>query len=240
MMNGRSTRFVSAGRRSGTWRLKRMLLSLIVVGALSFLTMGGTYAVLSSTTSNAGSTVATGTLTFNDQVNSGTVCASYGTGNTGNSNSACSALITSSTIENPGVPVTASVTITNNGSLDAGDLSLYMPSCTQGTTSGATTVGGGNPCSVSGAQFYVQETDSSGTPTTCWFPSGAGACAFVGSSLYVFDANYNSTASSLDLGSGPAHGQTRYFVIGMQLSATAGNALQGESATFPLTWHMTT
>jgi hypothetical protein len=232
----------SAGPTSSTWRLKKILASLIAIGALSSVTATGTLALLSSQASNARSSVASGTLTFDNTVNTGTACYSYsGPSSPGNVNTSCQALITSSTLNYPGVAITpVKVTITNDGSIGAAALSVYMPSCTAGPTPGAPSPGGADPCAASGAQFYIQETTSSGTPTTCWFPSAAGACTFVASSLHVFAINANSTTSALTLGSGPAHGQARYFQIGMELPSTASNALQGEEAVFGLTWHIST
>ena len=232
----------SAGPSSSTWRLKLVLAGLIAFGGLSSLTVTGTFALLTSEESNHGSSVASGTLTFTNTVNTGTACTSYGgPASPGNVNSSCDALITSATQNYPGTPITpVQVNIANNGSLDGADLSVYMSSCTASATPGAPAPGGANPCATNGAQFYVQETTSTGTPTTCWFPSAAGSCAFAANSLRVFATNYTSATSSLDLGAGPAHGQTRYFRIGMQLPSNASNALQGEMAVFNLTWHLST
>lgn len=232
----------SAGPKSSTWRLKKILASLIAVGALTSVTATSTFALLNSQQSNARSSVASGTLTFDNTVNTGTACFSYGgPSSPGNVNDSCQALIASSTLNYPGVAITpVKVTITDDGSINAGDLSVYMPSCTAGSTPGAPSPGGANPCAASGAQFYIQETTSTGTPTTCWFPTGAGTCAFSASSLFVFAANFTSATSALDLGSGPAHAQARYFQIGMQLPSSASNALQGEEAVFGLTWHIST
>ena len=232
----------TSGPSSSTWRLKQMLAALIVFGGLSSLTATGTFALLTSQESNSRATVASGTFTFDNVVNTGTACFSYGgPSSPGNVNTGCQALITSSTLNYPGVAITpVKVTITNDGSLDAADLSVYMPSCAASATPGAPSPGGADPCATNGAQFYVQETTSTGTPTTCWFPSAVGACSFVASSLHVFAANYNATTSALDLGKGPVHATARYFLIGMQLPATASNALQGEAAVFGLTWHMST
>jgi hypothetical protein len=232
----------SAGPASSTWRLKKMLAALIVFGALSSVTATGTFALLTSEEANHGGSVSSGTLTFDNVVNTGTACFSYGgPSSPGNVNTSCQALITSATLNYPGVAITpVKVTITNDGSIDASDLSVYMPSCTAAVTPGAPTPGGADPCATNGAQFYIQETTSTGTPTTCWFPSAVGACAFAASSLHVFALNVNTTTSALDLGKGPAHATARYFLIGMQLPSTAGNALQGEEAVFGLTWHMST
>jgi hypothetical protein len=221
--------------------LKKLLASVMVLGAVGSLTVSGTYGLLNSEGSNPRSFVASGTLTFTNVVNTGTTCYSYsGPSSPGNVNSACQPLFTPATENYPGAAATAQVTIANNGSLDAADLSVYMPSCTATVTPSAPSPGGANPCGVAGAQLYVQETDLAGTPTTCWFPSGAGACPFAANSLFVFQANDNAPASALGLGAGPSHGQSRYFVIGMRLASNASNGLQGQAALFSLRWHVTT
>ena len=227
--------------------LKKVLASLIAVGALGSITATGTFALLTSQESNSRGTIASGTLVFDDVVNTGSDCFSYGAavdpvGNpNGNVNTGCQALLTSSTLNYPGVAITPiPVKITNTGSIDAASLSVYMPSCAQAATSGAPSPGGANPCAAGGAMFYVQEVTSTGTPTTCWFPSGTTTCAFVANALHAFAGNFNAPANALSLGSGPAHGQTRYFQIGMELPSTASNALQGEEAVFGLTWHTST
>jgi hypothetical protein len=218
--------------------LKKMLASVMVLGAVGSITVSGTYGMLNSEGSNPRSFVAAGTLTFTNVVNTGTTCYSYG--GSSNVNGACQPLFTPATENYPGAAATAQVTIANNGSLDAAGLSVYMPSCTTTITPGAPSPGGANPCAAAGAQFYVQETNASGTPTTCWFPSGAGACAFAANSLFVFQANDTAPASALDLAAGPAHGQSRYFAIGMRLASNASNALQGQAALFSLKWRVTT
>jgi hypothetical protein len=241
-----STRYrqvsASTGRTSSTWLLKKVLASLMVVGALTSVTVSGTFALLTSQESNARSAVASGTLTFSDTVNLGTCFSYIGGSSVNNVNSNCQAAITSSTLNYPGTPAVVPVTIANNGSLDAAGLSVYMPSCTMAATPGAPSPGGANPCAVNGAQFYIQETTQTGTPTTCWFPlpSAPGACAFTANSLQQFSANVNTTSSALSLGGGPAHNATRYFKIGLQLPTTASNSFQGEAAVFVLAWHLST
>ena len=231
----------SSGRHSSTWRLKKVLLSLIVLGGLSFFTLTSAYALLNAESRNIGSTISAGTLTFNNKVNLGSLCYSYtGPSSSGNVNTACDALFTSATQMYPGTAATSRVTIANDGSLDGNDLSVYMPTCTAVVTPTAPSPGGADPCAVAGAQFYIQETDSSFNPTNCKYPAAAGACAFAANTLFFFKSSANSAPTALDLGSGPAHAQSRYFVIGMQLPTNASNALQGEEALFTLTWRMTT
>jgi hypothetical protein len=140
----------------------------------------------------------------------------------------------------PGTLASAKVTIANDGSLDPSALTVYMGNCTQAGSPGApayTSPGAGaNPCGLNGLQFYVQETNSSWTPTTCWFPSGTTTCALAASTLYSFANTYKSAGNLLNLGPGPAHGQSRYFIVGVELPSTASNSLQGQQAQFSLTW----
>jgi hypothetical protein len=222
------------------WHVKKMLLSLIVVGGFGCFTVTGTFALLNSEVQNNQSKISTGTLTFSNKVSTNTACLSYGAGTTGNVNASCDALFQSATLMYPGTPVTQRVTIANNGSIDGGNLSVYMPSCTVVTSPGAPTPGGGNPCSSGGAQIYIQETDSSFTPSSCVFPTIGGTCSFTANTLAYFASVANAPASAYSLGSGPAHGASRYFVIGMQLPTNAANTLQGEEALFTLTWKLST
>ena len=158
----------SVGPGSSTWRLKKLLAALIVVGGLSSFAATGTFALLTSEQTNRGATAASGTLTFNDVVNTGTACFSYGgPASPGNVNTTCQALMTSATLNYPGVPITpVKVTITNDGSIDAGGLSVYMPSCTAGATPGApannsatvvTTVTASSVCTSAGTVYGTQD-----------------------------------------------------------------------------------
>jgi hypothetical protein len=230
----------SAGRSSPTWRLKKVILSLLVVGSLSFLTYGGAFALMTGDLVNRGSSVTSGTITFSNQVNTGTVCISNaGPASPGNVNTACDALFTATTQMYPGQVATAKVTIKNTGSIDAKDLAIFMPSCTAAPTPGAP-VSTGDPCGAGGAEFYIQETNASWVASKCWFPTTATTCTLTADSLNTFDQNYTDTSSLLHLGGGPSASQSRYFIVGMELPSTAANTLQGREAVFALTWHVST
>lgn len=236
--------------------LKLVLALLIAIGGLGSITVSGTYALLLSGETNANSTIASGTLTLVNTVGA-SICNSYGAGSSGNVNNACSTLMTSSTLRYPGAAAaTAQVRIKDNGSLDAAHLSVFMPSCTMTTSPGATGhTNGGNPCTAqftasvpTGVQMTIQETDSLGTATTCWYPvnaagtclSAAGYAGAIPNSFGSFATYATSAASSLDLGAGPAHDQTRYFVVSVFLPTNASNTLQGEQANFDMTWRVST
>lgn len=219
------------------WHLKKMLISLSVVGAVSCFTITGTFAVLNSETRNARGTISSGTLTFSNKVSTNTACYSYGAGSSANVNANCDSLFQNTTLMYPGTAATQRVTITNDGSLAASSLSVFMPSCTAVTSPGAP-AGGGNPCDVGGAQIYIQETDSSFVATSCVYPTTGGTCAFSANTMSYLASVANTASTAYSLGSGPAAGASRYFVIGMQLPAGASNTLQGEEALFNLTWHI--
>lgn len=236
---------MSGGVRS-TRGLKKVLLSLIVVGAASSFSVGGTFAILKSEETNAGSTVATGTLTFSNTVGTGTACTS----NTGSSNvnTSCSTLYASPSLLYPGQSETSTVTIANTGSVPIGSVSVYMPSCTYQASPGAgTNAGGGDPCSstvTDGPLLSIEEDTSTGTPIHCWWPDqAAGACSssFTQNDWFGIVATYKNTATAtIAAGSGPAAGASRYFKVTVGLPANANPTLQGEEALFTLTWHVTT
>jgi hypothetical protein len=241
MSGGSALRRVRAtsGRTSSTWWLKKALLSALVIGGLGSFTVASTFAVLSSQSANPTSSLSSGTLTFGNKVGTGSTCNSYGAGSTANVNPSCSAVFTATTQVYPGVPSTTNVQIVDNGSLDITDLSLFMESCTAGATSGAP-ANTGDPCGTGGLMLYLQETNSGGTDTTCWYPTqGPGSCAFAADTLSNFVGNFFMLPLALSLGAGPVHGATRYFRIGVELPIGASNTLQGRSATFGLTWHIT-
>jgi hypothetical protein len=222
------------------WHLKKMLLSLTVVGAVSCFTITGTFALLNSETQNNRGKISSGTLTFGNKVNTAATCFSYGAGSLGNVNSSCNALFSSATQMYPGTPITQKVTITNDGSIDGKTLSVFMPSCTMVTTPGAPAPGGGNPCAAGGAQIYIQETNALFAPTSCVFPTTGGTCGFSANTMAYFTSVANTAASAVSIGAGPARQASRYFLVGMQLPAGASNTLQGEEALFNLTWHLST
>lgn len=148
----------------------------------------------------------------------------------------------------PGQLQTAHLTLTNDGSVDVNDLTVWMPTCAKVDTPGIPAYAhlGADPCASGGPIFYIQETQSDFTTTNathhCWYPSTATVCSLTGS-LNDFSTNDNDQVFSIDLGSGPKRAgstaPTRYFVIGTELPANASNLLQGEAATFTLSWYLT-
>lgn len=106
---------------------KKVLMLAILVGLIAYVAGGSTFATFTAETANPGSSIASGTLTLSDQVNSGTVCNSYGATSNDNANAACSAILTLTNMA-PGVTGgQAKLTIANTGSIDASLFSVYAP-----------------------------------------------------------------------------------------------------------------
>lgn len=328
----------SAGAESRMSRFKKILLSVIVIGALASITVVRVWAAVSSDTGNPGLKAATGTLTANMTLSgvsdSGSPCYSYKntgvvnmtlssaastgassitvgstpvampagtqllvydtsptagghsdavtlTANviasgspvvmaitpnlthtyasgayvmTNNANEqGCDGMYSTSVLDYPGVVQKAQITLTNDGSIDASSVQLWMPiipgtsvSCQKVDTPGIPAYAhlAGDPCAStdvsggSGVIFYIQETQSNFTTAVkCWYPSTATTCPLTGS-LADFATNNYDSADFISMGTGPTHGNSRYFVIGTEFPSNASNTLQGESAQFSLDWHL--
>lgn len=219
-------------------RLKLTLLAVMAIGAVVSFAAPGVYAMFTADAQNMKASAGTGTLTMDLVVGGGSPCYSYnGPASPGNVNTSCDALATYSSAAElyPGEPKTVTVTVRNDGSLDASDLALYMPGgCQNVSTPDDPSPGSGNPCAAGGMQFYVQESTPGGPK--CWFPAAAGACTFTADLATM--AAKTTLANALDLGSGPAAQQTRTFTIGLQVPANASNTYQGRGAAFVLDWHL--
>lgn len=246
--------------------IKKLLLSLIVVGILGSFTARGTYALLSGEGSNPNESIASGTLVMDNTVGAGAACHSQSGGL--NINAACDTLFTSGLLypipsaAEPPLPASttyafANVTIKNAGTLPQ-LFKIYMPSCTfaaNGSFPGATwtainpccpgTLSGalpGGPCTSGSLDFIVQEYTSSAFTTTmskCVWPIDASnACTFQADSLGSFWAGHHDTTHYLSLGSVQlAAGSSRYFQIAVAEPSAGANGLQGQTATFSLHWH---
>jgi hypothetical protein len=109
------------------WRTKKALLLMMAVGAAAYFGFSGTFANFQAETANNGSTISSGTLTLNNQVNSAAACFSYTSVTADNINSGCDAAF-AATNTAPGLfqsTQVAKLTLTNSGSLDASKLYLY-------------------------------------------------------------------------------------------------------------------
>lgn len=108
--------------------LKQFLLGLMLLGAVTYFGGGGTWASFSAETENGGTSVASGTLTMSDQVNSTSACLSANAASINNSNASCNAALALTNVA-PGVfGGVAQITIQNTGSIDASKLFFWASS----------------------------------------------------------------------------------------------------------------
>ena len=142
--------------------IKKLLLSLIVVGVLSTFTVGGTFAIFNGQTNNPNQTFQTGSMVMTNTVNAGTACYSDQVAANFNTNAACTTLFSTGQLYPiaSSSPSLATVAYANvaiaSSAIDAGSnpisstldstLSVYMPKCDATNTTGATVTGGVNPC----------------------------------------------------------------------------------------------
>jgi predicted ribosomally synthesized peptide with SipW-like signal peptide len=247
---------------SGTWG--RVLMTLMVVGAVAAVGGAGTVASFNATTTNA-SSITTGTIVLGNTVNSGTECLSYGLNPTvtaANTNNCTNAFGLSSVSAEPGQPSasgnSATVKVINKGNLNttanaAGPKGfyLYAPSaCANSATAGQPFNGAGNLCGL--AQVYIQQYSNSSFTTVykCVYGAAVGAtcsgfdnshtltafatAATSASPIFVTDSGGNS-ASPLIAGSAAYF---KVFVFFPNPSSSA-DSYQGVTATLDFTWAIT-
>jgi predicted ribosomally synthesized peptide with SipW-like signal peptide len=230
---------------------KTYLKLLMVVGLIAVVGgTAGTFASFNAETTNAGNTFATGTLLLSNTVTTGTAC--YSNEAAGNTNGSCSAVINTSTMT-PGNSTDSYLTIKNEGTLDTGNLKLYIPANQTGSVSCANTTTGtfpgtdalahtGDVCA--NVKFSVEEDGTAnGTATACVIgtatdPGNDESCdPAQGVSFATFYGAHNTSANAQSLGSGLTAGSSKFYKIYVYLP-DEDNTFQGRSAAFDLTWHV--
>jgi hypothetical protein len=223
--------------------LRKLLLTVMVLGATTSTVSAGTFASFSASTTNATSTFATGTLVLSDKKSTNTACLSTGGGTTNtNANSGCDALF-ALTVQKPGDTAFVDLTLSNAGTINASSLSGYASqSCAASDAAGQTYHGTGDPCGT--VQLYIQEYTSEAnrsadnrTGGTCQYGGGTStSCAFAGTkTLTTYATAYPSSATVLSMGALNASA-ARYLRIYLSLPSSADNSLQGRQATFGFSW----
>jgi hypothetical protein len=220
----------------------RIFITAVTLISLFAYTAVASVATFSAETKNPTNKFSSGTLVLSDTKQGGSVCLSTGGGATDtNVNSACTTLI-SATGQKPGDSTTANVTIQNVGTLNASAFKLYTAGCTDADASGETYHGTGSMCA--GVQLYIQQwTNSDFTGASSCLYGGttvANTCDFSDTSktMSTWATAHASLGTAQAIGSGLNTGTSAYFTIGMKLSTTAGNSLQGRQASMDFTWHI--
>lgn len=230
-LHSRRHRGARAARRRRISGPKRWLMSVLAVGLIAYSGVGGTFASFTAQTTNANSTIASGTLTMSNSVNSANLCYSASSstvnGNTvtpvGNNNANCANVVALTNVE-PGSWTTstqvATVAIKNTGSLNASNFWLEAPSTTDCVDSRTTTAPVGGATSGTGLNFNAIALDitsvtlTSGSTTATTTAAGGFTGVAVGMTI---------------TGSGVASGATVASVAGSSLTMSA-SATASETA----------
>lgn len=222
--------------------LRKLLLTIMVIGATTSTVGAGTFASFSASTTNT-ATFATGTLVLSNTKATSAACLSTASGTTDtNANPNCDALF-NLTVQKPGDSAFADLTLTNSGTLSATTLKVNASqACVPGNAPGQTYNGTGDPCTQ--VQLYIQEYTSAANRTSdnrtsgiCHYGGGtASNCSFSATrTLDTFDTAYPDAATQLSMGSLNA-GASRYLRIYLTLPSSADNTYQGRQATFGFNW----
>jgi hypothetical protein len=119
-------------------RTKTFLALMLLVGAAAYFGGKGTYSSFSAETTNPGSTAASGTLTFSDQVDTNSACLSVNGATQNNVNATCGAILSLTNLA-PGLyGGAAQVTLKNTGSIDASKLYFWASQVNTTLSSGLT------------------------------------------------------------------------------------------------------
>jgi hypothetical protein len=205
------------------WRTKKALLLMMAIGAAAYFGFSGTFANFQAETSNNSSSISSGTLTMNNQVNTNAACFSYSAASADNINAGCDAPFAITNVA-PGTftnTQVAKITLTNSGSIDASKLYLYA-SQVNGKLSTPLTNGqlnvtslvltASNPAGLEGSvaasdsivvsygghsQTFVASAPAIGGATTISVTSATSNFAFPAGSI-VTDTSGNTSVSNTD------------------------------------------
>ena len=232
-------------------RSRRWLLLILLLGLAGNVGGAGTFASFSASTTNDGSTFATGTIVLSNKKNTDTACLSTGPNNTigtgdgvtdDNDNTfACSSLINVN-IRKPGDVATVDLTLQNVGTLDATNLRVHRSAaCAQANAAGESYFGTGNMCTS--LLFALQEYDDAARTDVGYCHvgavTGADTLCTTSGTLNSFMTTYTGATTPAMLDLGPLNATaTRYFRLIVDLPSTVGNTLQGRQATFGFTWRL--
>jgi hypothetical protein len=230
--------------------VRKVLLSLMIIGATGSTIGAGTHASFNAETTNESEFV-TGAIVLKNVKDAGTdlitgsACFSTGGDDETDANHqvGCQRLINVE-VKRPGDLAYADLTVSNEGNLD-GDLFLQASqACVTAEADGDPYVGTGDACGAT--RIMIQEYSSTTNRTnnvtaggTCWYGGGAltSTCSLNSSyTLSAFSTSHPSSgASPVDMGATAGDGE-RVLRITVEVPANSPNDLQGVQAGFGFTW----
>lgn len=220
-------------------RAPRSLL-VILIGAVASLALASAtmFALggFTATIANTGPGFASGTVVLQEAVGgSSATCLSTAADQiTTNSNNCTTINLFGTGNADPGTTNTATLTMTNVGTINASTFTLTPGTCTAAANTATAPYYGSDTSGFCGlVDVTIENTTTSGSPT-CVYPAGTGACPAPSSSYTLKTLAANG---ALSLGS-LAAGSSDTFVITSELDPSATNADQGLAATASATWEL--
>jgi hypothetical protein len=206
-----------------------LLLGLgLLASSLPLLASSGALSGFTASINNTVNNVGSGTLLMTE-TQGATTCLSSAAGTVTVANAGTCATINKfggSTTLVPGVPVTSTVTILNNGTVAANSFTLTPAACVT-TNNGAI-----NGTDAAGFCGKVDITIADTTSGTCVAPALASACPALASTTTL--ASLGTTVINLAVPLAP--GASRVYTFNLQLDNSATNAHQGLLASKALLW----
>lgn len=217
----------AAPAKRGFSTSKAILVLMLLVGVVAYFGGAGTFAGFTAETSNPNDALAAGTLTLQNQVNSNGACNSQAGASNNNINANCNVALsfgTSTPGQEPGVYVgTATIKLTNSGSLRASKLYLWSP-WSNAVYSGATQNGSvGSPITLSTLAVY---TATGHGPVGLEGPMAAGDLITVTS---------GTQSQSFCVGAGGAAAGTSTSSIPVAATCTVASVTYTNQLTIPIT-----
>ena len=217
--------------------LKKLLIGVMLFGAVAYLGSGGTFASFNAETTNAGTSLSSGTLTLANQVNTGTACLSMNSLTANNANPACGSILSLTNVA-PGVyGGVATVTVQNTGSIDASKLYFWAAPVSTTLNAPLTQGSGVTSLTVSPLGGTVTAGDpivvASGTSTQTFTASGsaAGGATTVAVNSATANFSYPVGSSVVDTAGNTNASNTNCYDVKTTVPGTAG-ATKGTDLNF--------
>jgi hypothetical protein len=242
---------VSSRPASQPTLLRKVLLTLMIIGSTGGTLSAGTFASYTARTANSSASFETGSLVLSNITPvTNTLCYSAGGGpgttfSNGNSK-ACDGIFTLSNQTPSATVSTQRVTLKNEGDLNATLLQLSSSGACANADTGSGYHGGGDLCSA--LRISIQEYTTSGFTTktaACVYPASTSAACNTTPAGVISTFTSTYAASPLNVGtagsatSGMNTGTSRYFIISIQLPTTiTDQTIQGRAATFAFSWQL--
>jgi hypothetical protein len=206
---------------------KAILVLMLLMGIVAYFGGAGTFAGFTAETSNPNDALAAGTLTLQNQVNSNSACNSQAGASNNNINANCDVALafgTSTPGQEPGVFVgTATIKLTNTGSLPASKLYLWAP-WSNAVYNGATQNGSvGSPITITTLSVY---TSSGHGPIGLEGPMAAGDLITITS---------GTQSQSFCVGTGGAAAGPSTSSIPIAATCTVNSVTYTNALTIPIT-----